>query len=105
MSTLSVLSSTLLGRTMTTRRRFAAGVVAAAAGGRLAGRAFAQGATPVATPVVPDMTGAVHRFMVGAFECLAVSDGADAPPNLAMLLFAGSPTEEVEQALREGGST
>jgi glyoxylase-like metal-dependent hydrolase (beta-lactamase superfamily II) len=48
----------------------------------------------------------VHRFKVGNFQCIAVSDGAHtyAPPTFpppAMLLFANAPRERLEQKLRE----
>lgn len=48
----------------------------------------------------------VYRFKVGAFECIAVSDGTltYAPPTFppaATLLFTNAPTQRLEQALLE----
>jgi len=48
----------------------------------------------------------IYRFKVGAFECMAVSDGTltYAPPTFpppATFLFANAPKERLEQALRE----
>jgi len=48
----------------------------------------------------------IHRFKVGTFECMAVSDGTHtyAPPAFpppATLLFANAPREHLEHALRE----
>lgn len=42
-----------------------------------------------------------YRFKVGAFECMAVSDGTFTYPNPASLLFANAPKERLEQKLRE----
>jgi len=47
-----------------------------------------------------------YRFIVGNFECIAVSDGTHtyAPPTFpppATFLFANAPRESLEQALRE----
>ena len=50
-----------------------------------------------------------HRFSVGAFECLAVSDGAlvsEPPEAPGPILFANAPPAELDAAVREsGGST
>ena len=48
----------------------------------------------------------IYRFKVGAFECMAVSDGTltYAPPTFpppATFLFANAPKERLERALRE----
>jgi len=48
----------------------------------------------------------IHRFKVGTFECMAVSDGTHTytPPTFpppATFLFANAPRERLEQALRE----
>jgi glyoxylase-like metal-dependent hydrolase (beta-lactamase superfamily II) len=45
------------------------------------------------------MKAETHRFKIGAFDCLAVSDGTFAYP--AGLFFANARKEEYEQALRE----
>lgn len=52
------------------------------------------------------MSTEVYHFKVGAFECMAVSDGTHtyAPPNFpppAILLFGNAPTEHLEQTLRQ----
>ena len=48
----------------------------------------------------------IYRFKVGAFECMAVSDGTHTytPPTFpppAIFLFANAPRERLEQALHE----
>ncbi len=45
------------------------------------------------------MEAETHRFKIGAFDCLAVSDGTFAYP--AGLLFANARKEDYEQGLRE----
>jgi len=52
------------------------------------------------------MNGEVHRFKVGSFECMAVSDGTHtyAPPTFpppATLLFVNAPRRRLGQMLRE----
>ena len=52
------------------------------------------------------MNGEVHRFKVGSFECIAVSDGTHtyAPPIFPIpgtFLFANAQREHLEQVLRE----
>jgi len=52
------------------------------------------------------MNSQTHRFKVGSFECIAVSDGTHtyAPPTFpppAIFLFANAPREPIEQILRE----
>ena len=52
------------------------------------------------------MNGEVHRFKVGSFECMAVSDGTHtyAPPTFpppATLLFVNAPRRRLGQVLRE----
>ena len=52
------------------------------------------------------MDAEIYRFKVGAFECMAVSDGTltYAPPTFpppATFLFANAPKERLEQVLRE----
>jgi len=52
------------------------------------------------------MNGEVHRFKVGSFECMAVSDGTHtyAPPTFpppASLLFVNAPRRRLGQVLRE----
>ncbi len=55
---------------------------------------------------VQTMSTGRYRFIVGNFECIAVSDGTHtyAPPTFpppATFLFANAPREHLEQALRE----
>jgi glyoxylase-like metal-dependent hydrolase (beta-lactamase superfamily II) len=90
------------------RRNALAGAagVAAAVTLRLSGSAGAQDASPVPSPVAqPDMTGAVYPFQIGAFSCLAVSDGASVITDPLDFVFAGSPREEAEQALVDAGES
>ena len=52
------------------------------------------------------MKAEIYHFKVGAFECMAVSDGTHtyAPPTFpppATLLFANAPSEHLEHTLRE----
>ncbi len=52
------------------------------------------------------MNGEVHRFKVGSFDCMAVSDGTHtyAPPTFpppATLLFVNAPRRRLGQVLRE----
>lgn len=52
------------------------------------------------------MNSQTHRFKVGNFQCIAVSDGTHtyAPPTFpppAIFLFANAPREPLEQVLRE----
>jgi glyoxylase-like metal-dependent hydrolase (beta-lactamase superfamily II) len=52
------------------------------------------------------MNGQIHRFKVGSFHCIAISDGTMiyAPPMFpppATFLFANAPREQLEQALHE----
>jgi glyoxylase-like metal-dependent hydrolase (beta-lactamase superfamily II) len=52
------------------------------------------------------MNSQTHRFKVGSFQCIAVSDGTNkyAPPTFpppATLLFTNAPREPLEQLLRE----
>ena len=52
------------------------------------------------------MSAGIYRFKVGAFECMAVSDGTHtyAPPTFpppATLLFANAPRERLDEVLRE----
>ncbi|MDQ3444147.1 MAG: MBL fold metallo-hydrolase [Chloroflexota bacterium] len=90
-----------------TRRRVLAGttgILAATAAGRLAGAEMAQDAPPAASPVVQtDMTGAVYAFQVGAFSCLAVSDGVSMFTDSLDFVFSGTPRAEAERALTEAG--
>ncbi len=56
-----------------------------------------------------DVTGWVHPFAVGEFECLAVSDGSSLntdpndPFNFFDLVFGTSPPEDIQAALDAGG--
>ncbi len=92
------------------RRVFAAGVGGAAAavvGFRVS--SAAQEATPAPLVEHYDVTGVVHRFSVGDFQCLAVSDGSalNNDPNDVLnyygLLFGVSDPDEVQAALDAGG--
>ena len=71
--------------------------------------ASTQEATPESQVVHFDVSGRVHRFSVGEFDCLAISDGAsiNADPadllNTYDLLFAATPREEAEAALDDAG--
>ncbi len=52
------------------------------------------------------MNSQTHRFKVGSFQCIAVSDGTHvyAPPTFpppAIFLFVNAPRESLEQVLRE----
>ncbi len=91
-----------------TRRQILAGTTGAfvaTVGSRVIQPAMAHDASPAASPnVQPDMTGAVHRFQIGSFACLNVSDGASISPDTAGLLFAGSPPEQVAEALGSTGT-
>jgi glyoxylase-like metal-dependent hydrolase (beta-lactamase superfamily II) len=92
-------------------RRLAGGVAGGLAAltvvGVAPGRA-AQEATPAAPPAAA-ATGAVHRFVVGSFELVALSDGALNFPNPAFgvpvtqVLFVDAPPAELDAALREAG--
>lgn len=94
-----------------TRRRFVAGAAGTLTlATALPARALAQGASPAASPAAtpaapesPDMTGVTYSFQVGSFDCLAVSDGANAVPGADQLLFANADPDEVQQALSEAG--
>jgi glyoxylase-like metal-dependent hydrolase (beta-lactamase superfamily II) len=89
-----------------TRRHVLAGAAGAVAaiGARLP--ATAQDASPAPIAVTqPDMAGAVFPFQVGAFSCLAVSDGASVFTDPLDFIFGGSPREEAEQALIDAGES
>jgi len=45
------------------------------------------------------MSTEIHRFKVGAFECLAVSDGIFTYPHPASLLFVNAPKERLKKRL------
>ena len=47
------------------------------------------------------MSTEIHRFKVGAFECLAVSDGVFTYPHPASLLFVNAPKKRLEKRLLE----
>ncbi len=94
-------------RFATNRRRFVAGAAGALTltSAMSPVRALAQ-ATPAATPTVPespDMTGVSSSFQVGAFNCLSVSDGANAAPGADAFLFMGGDPAAVQQALADAG--
>jgi glyoxylase-like metal-dependent hydrolase (beta-lactamase superfamily II) len=46
---------------------------------------------------------ATHRFRLGAFNCIIVSDGSFAYPHPAQTFFADAPRERLEQALHAHG--
>jgi glyoxylase-like metal-dependent hydrolase (beta-lactamase superfamily II) len=92
------------------RREFAiaaCGAVTATAGFRVAGSA--QDATPAALVEHFDVTGRVHRFTIGDFACLAISDGSsiNTEPhdlmNFYSLIFGASPPEDVDAAFDTSG--
>ena len=77
---------------------------AAIAATQVMGQASAQEASSVASPVAqPDMAGAVYPFQVGAFSCLAISDGVSVFTDSLDFVFAGTPREEAERALLDVG--
>jgi glyoxylase-like metal-dependent hydrolase (beta-lactamase superfamily II) len=96
---------------VSTRRRFVAG----AAGSLTLAvstnpvRAFAQGATPSASPAAapavesPDMTGKSYAFQIGSFNCMSVSDGANASPGGDQAIFANADPAAVQQAMADAG--
>jgi glyoxylase-like metal-dependent hydrolase (beta-lactamase superfamily II) len=49
------------------------------------------------------MNGAVYPFRVGAFSCLAVSDGVSVFTDPLSFVFAGTPPEEASAALIDAG--
>ena len=87
-------------------RRLAGGLVALAVVGSVRQGASAQDASPAAA--APGGANA-HRFAVGDFEVIAVSDGALNFPNplfavpITQVLFADAPPDELAAALREAG--
>lgn len=94
-------------RFATTRRRFVAGAAGTLTLAAVAPtRAFAQSATPAATPAAPespDMTGMAYPFQVGSFNCMSISDGANAVPGANQLLFGNADDALVQQAMTEAG--
>jgi glyoxylase-like metal-dependent hydrolase (beta-lactamase superfamily II) len=49
------------------------------------------------------MDSETFRFKVGAFECIAISDGTFTYPHPAEFLFANAPKEQLNQKLCEHG--
>ncbi len=50
-----------------------------------------------------DVSRELHRFKVGAFECIVVSDGTFAYPHPAQVLFANASQERLAPVLSEHG--
>lgn len=93
------------------RRDFAIATGTGLVAASLPGATKAQESTPAPAPLVEyyDVTGWVHPFAVGEFECLAVSDSSSLnndpndPFNFFDLVFGTSPPAELQAVLDAAG--